>query len=257
MFTAALDGKHDAALLVQDYPPPGLDADRPLYQADTRAFIHATQAAGVPAAVCSSLPENLDSETQALLIAQGIAPLQGISEAVTAIAAAVPFGRARRTCQDGVPSFVPRLVAADETTLKTLDEWEGKRLLIKHGVPVPEGRIVSASTAAEKAADIGFPVATQNLPVIKRHTRQRPAPYVLNLNSKEAVTQAAAEILASASNYLGNPPRIVPGRADGYQFDYRVAGWRTNEPQFGLALTLASGAPWWKCWLTAAHCCCR
>ncbi len=241
VFTTALDGKHDAALLVQDYPPPGLDADRPLYQADTRAFIHATQAAGVPAAVCSSLPENLDSETQGLLIAQGIAPLQGISEAVTAIAAAVPFGRARRTCQDGVPSFVPRLAAADETTLKTLDEWEGKRLLVKHDVPVPEGRIVSASTAAEKAADIGFPVALKLAGDQTLHKTEAGA-LRLNLNSKEEVTRAAAEILASASNYLGNPAK------DCFLVEQMVTNSITellvgvqNEPQFGLALTLASG----------------
>ena len=57
--TVLRDG-HDAALMVQDYPAVVADADRSYYENDTQAFIAATGAVGVPAAICSTLPENLD-----------------------------------------------------------------------------------------------------------------------------------------------------------------------------------------------------
>ena len=63
------------------------------YLSDARSFIAASRAAGVPAAVCSTLPENLDRTTREMLVAVGVAPMQGLREALDA-AASVP-GRAR------------------------------------------------------------------------------------------------------------------------------------------------------------------
>ena len=88
VFSALVEDDYDAALLVQDYPPPHLDEDRHLYQADARAFMQATREAGIPGAVCSSLPENLDTQIQQFLKDHDTAPLQGIGESVQAIAAA-------------------------------------------------------------------------------------------------------------------------------------------------------------------------
>lgn len=96
VFEALLEDPCDAAVLVQDYPLDGLDESRPSYLADAGAFIAAARAAGVPAAVCSTLPENLDRETREMLIANGVAPMQGIRETLDALAGAVWHGRRRR-----------------------------------------------------------------------------------------------------------------------------------------------------------------
>ena len=93
VFDAVLRDPRDVALIVQDYPLAGLDESKDSYLADARTFIAATREAGVPAAVCSTLPENLDRETREMLIAQGVAPMQGIREALDAIAGAVWHGR--------------------------------------------------------------------------------------------------------------------------------------------------------------------
>ena len=95
VFEAMLEDPCDAAVLVQDYPLDGLDESRPSYLADAGAFIAAARAAGVPAAVCSTLPENLDRETREMLIANGVAPMQGIHETLDALAGAVWHGRRR------------------------------------------------------------------------------------------------------------------------------------------------------------------
>jgi acyl-CoA synthetase (NDP forming) len=95
LFEAVLTDAYDAALLVQDYPHPGLDAAKEEYRADARAFMTATRKAGLPAAVVSALPENIDKENRETMIAGGIAPLQGIKEAMVAVAGAAAYGERR------------------------------------------------------------------------------------------------------------------------------------------------------------------
>ena len=96
VFETMLENPRDVAVLVQDYPLEGLDESKDSYLNDAREFIAATRAAGVPAAVCSTLPENIDRSTREMLIAAGVAPMQGIREALDAIAGAVWHGRRRK-----------------------------------------------------------------------------------------------------------------------------------------------------------------
>ena len=79
VFETVLRDPFDVAVIVQDYPLDGLDESKDSYLNDARKFVAATQAAGVPAAVCSTLPENIDRATREMLVAQGVAPMQGIS----------------------------------------------------------------------------------------------------------------------------------------------------------------------------------
>lgn len=95
VFETMLEDPCDVAVIVQDYPLEGLDESKDSYLSDARSFIEATRAAAVPAAVCSTLPENIDRATREMLIAQGVAPMQGIREALDAIAGAVWHGRRR------------------------------------------------------------------------------------------------------------------------------------------------------------------
>ena len=86
---------YDAAMIMQDYPVPVADADRTLYDHDTNAFLAATKAASIPAAICSVFPENLDRPARERIVSGGAAPLQGMKEALTAIAAAARYGERR------------------------------------------------------------------------------------------------------------------------------------------------------------------
>ena len=100
VFDAMLADPCDVALIVQDYPLEGLDESRDSYLSDARSFIAAARAAGVPAAVCSTLPENLDRTTREMLVAEGVAPMQGLREALDAVAGAVWHGRRRQRIRD-------------------------------------------------------------------------------------------------------------------------------------------------------------
>ena len=100
VFDAMLADPCDIALIVQDYPLAGLDESKDSYLSDARSFIAAARAAGVPAAVCSTLPENLDRATREMLVAEGVAPMQGLREALDAVAGAVWHGRRRQRIRD-------------------------------------------------------------------------------------------------------------------------------------------------------------
>jgi len=241
VFSAALAPGYDAALLVQDYPPVEISDDRPYYQADARAFVHATQNAGIPAAVCSSLPENLDHETQATLINKGIAPLQGISEAAVAISASAVFGQVSKKLQSGSDPFIPKIYTPDRSQLVTLDEWQGKRMLRTHHIPVPPGELVNSKTAIETARRIGFPV------VLKLVTNQLPhkteAGVVrLNLANEEEVHQAAHDVLDLGSQVLGQrvDDQLLVEKMLSTTIAELLVGVQ-NDPQFGLVMTLAGG----------------
>ena len=95
-FATFLGDAYDAAIIVQDYPAPGLDDSLVAYRNDAHSFITATAAAAIPAAVCSTLPENLDAETRSMLVANGVAPMQGLHECLDAIAGGAWYSRRRR-----------------------------------------------------------------------------------------------------------------------------------------------------------------
>ena len=84
-----------SAILIQDYPAKGLDESLIFYRNDALAFAKAAANNNIPAAICSTIPENFDKETRELLIAQGVAPMQGIHEALNAISQAVTWKKNR------------------------------------------------------------------------------------------------------------------------------------------------------------------
>ncbi|MDG1236601.1 MAG: CoA-binding protein, partial [Amylibacter sp.] len=57
-----------SAVLVQDYPAKGLDDSKCYYQHDAAAFGKAAAERGLPAAICATIPENLDKDTRRFLI---------------------------------------------------------------------------------------------------------------------------------------------------------------------------------------------
>ena len=241
VFAAALAPGYDAALLVQDYPPPDLGEDRPYYQADARAFVRATANASIPAAVCSSLPENLDADTQHTLIENGVAPLQGIGEATAAIRAAAVFGEALAKRERGGEHFIPSCHPVESRQTVLLDEWQGKQLLAAHQVRIPKGELCSTRDTAETARRIGFPVAlklvTRDLPHKSDHGLVR-----LNLCDTDDIGGIAEEVLSLGSKALGRPAEdriLIEQMADGLIAELLIGV--QNDPQFGLVMTIAPG----------------
>ena len=240
VFRAALLNRDiHSAVLVQDYPATGLDESKIYYLNDALAFGNATRSFGIPAAICSTLPENLDFQTRRDLIEQGIAPMQGLHETLNAVkAAAWWFGR--RSDLSLHPND-KMSVHDNQRPCFAINEAEGKVLLRDAGFQVPTGNLASSKTASSVAAKIGYPVVLKMMGSKLLHKTDAGA-VTLNIKSQEALKEAINSMRDSVKAYdpvaetdvfliekMANPPLAE-----------LVVGLR-QDPQFGWVLTLGSG----------------
>ena len=243
LFGSVLADGYDAALLVQDYPHPDLECGKQEYLADARAFIAATRKAEIPAAVVSALPENIDRDSREMMIAGGIAPLQGIKEAMIGVAGAAAYGerRARLTAAGNAAALRLSRAGPSAGEIEDLSEWEGKQRLADAGIPVPEGRLAAAKTAPAAAEELGFPVAVK---MVSRHLAHKTEAGAvrLGLGSAAEVADAVAAITESVS-------ACAPDALSGEFLVERMIGEPVAEvligirrdSQFGQVMVLASG----------------
>ena len=230
---------HDAAVIVQDYPAPGLDESKPWYRNDTLSFIAAAKAQGLPAAVCSTIPENLDAETRNFLVAEGVAPMQGIEECMAAIAAAAWHGERRAEIATG--NRQPLVKPLPDGSPHLLDEAAAKKLLAARSIAVPRSRICSGADAPSLADALGFPVALKMVSARLPHKTEAGA-VRLGLSSKEAIAEAVQRMKADVTAFNADALTdvfLVEAMVAAPVVELMVSIRR--DPQFGLAMTLAAG----------------
>ncbi len=239
-FVTMMEGDFDATLLVLDYPRPTLKESAG-WDVSVDALIAARRQTGKPAMVLSTLPESLPPPARDRLTAAGIAPLQGLDEALAALGGIAWYqDRLRQIAVQGgarhlglpAPAAVPRQA-------RQLDEWDSKRRLAAFGLPVPEGRLIGAAEAPNAAAELGFPVAAKAVGPALVHKTERAA-VALNLRCKEAVAQAVTNVLSSTAGIPGAGERVLIERmVDGAVAELIVSVRRDD--RFGLALVIGSG----------------
>jgi len=240
VFDTLFADSHDAAVIVQDYPAPGLDESKIYYRNDTLSFIAAAKQQGIAAAVCSTIAENLDAETRGFLVEQGVAPMQGIEECMTAMAAAAWHGERRaEIAAHPPPPLTGAMAAMGEPRL--LDEAAAKALLAARGITVPKGRTATGAEAASAAAEVGFPVALKMVSARLPHKTEAGA-VKLNLAAPEAVAEAVRRMTAAVTAH--DPAAVtdcflIERMAAAPVAELMVSIRR--DPQFGLAMTLAAG----------------
>ncbi|WP_245328916.1 acetate--CoA ligase family protein [Bradyrhizobium centrolobii] len=164
------------------------------------------------------------------MIARGVVPLLGVSEALDAAQAAGSIGRFWLE-----PQAQPvDATAADASTGKcvTLDEAQAKAMLIRAGLPVPKGeRAGNGLDAVASSRRLGFPVALKELGVA--HKSEVGA---VRLNLKEAETVgSAAQDLSPLGSGLYVARMISNGVAE------LIVGV-THDPKFGAVIILGTGS---------------
>jgi acyl-CoA synthetase (NDP forming) len=235
VFATALRDPVDAALLVIDYPLPGTP-----YAADVDAAVAALRRsaaeAGVPAAVVSVLPESLPAEAREELLLHGVAPLQGLSEAISALAACARLGE--RLAQ-GAPPAYPDLRPPPPATA-ALDERSAKELLADFGISVPDGALVpnaGPAAAADAAAELGFPVAVKLASAQLPHKSEAGA-VALDLRD-EAEVETAVEAMLARNRGVRLDGVLVERMVGGGVCELIVGARR--DPAFGHVLLVGSG----------------
>ena len=240
VFETAIAGLHaDVAVLVQDYPAAGLDESKGYYRADAAAFIAAAKACGIPAAICATIPENLDRETRDWLVSQGIAPMQGLHETLDAIRASVLWSQ--RTAQLAANPPMPLAKPAPSFATVVLDEADGKALLRQFGLPIPPGEVASGAAVSAVATQIGYPVVLKMMGSRLAHKSEAGA-VALNLSNDGALSDALVKMKADVARHdpLAVTDRFLVERMAPRPLAELLVNLR-QDAQFGLVMTLGAG----------------
>ena len=205
MFSKAITvTEADTAVLVQDYPAVGLDASKVFYERDAAAFAQAAKEQGLPAVICSTMPENMDEQTRQLLISKAVAPMQGIHEALNAIHAAANWLEVRHRILLDEPEPLTPTCEWREQAMVTEDK--SKLWLVTNGFSVPEGRVVSEKDVCSVASELGYPVALKMISPLLAHKTEAGA-VVLNLKDSDTLIIASKQMKVDVTAY--NPKAVI------------------------------------------------
>ena len=187
-FTEVLKSKFDLGLIVMDVPREDR-CDSAEWKTGISAFIAAGKAAGARTGVLATLNECMPEAYAQELMAQGVVPLMGIDEALTAIELAAFIGRTE-PLPPASGGRLPRGQSPGAIKDHSLSEWEAKVALAGFGLVVPEGRLVANAAGARAAfAAIGGPVAVKACSRTLLHKTEAGA---VRLNLRTADEAAAA-----------------------------------------------------------------
>jgi len=241
ILNALLTDEPDAAVLVQDYPLPAIDESKGSYLADAGAFVASTRAAKVPAAICSTLPENIDQETREYLIKQGVAPMQGLHDCLEAIEASAWFSRRRKVIADAEP-VLPGIgiVLSDGGTTepRVLSERVAKERLTLNGICIPDAQIADHESLAQAADTLGFPLVLKWAGDVIAHKTEAGA-VVVGIDSLPKLRRTAIT-MQKRINRSDENARFLVERMQPQPIVELLLGVR-RDPQFGLTLTMGQG----------------
>lgn len=205
-FRTMLEDDYDVAVMNAD----GGDAEEG--SPSLRAWIRAARETGTQAAIVATMPDYMSPNAHRLCREAGIAALQGLDDAVAAIAAAVRQGARRGVPQDDL-AILPPAVGPGGT--RVLNEEESKALLAAAGVPFPRRRFVGPEAVGAAAHAIGFPLVLKAVSAEVPH-KNRFGAVAVGLGDGAAVDTALAAMAARFS-----AAGIVP---EGYMVEEMVAG---------------------------------
>jgi acyl-CoA synthetase (NDP forming) len=243
VFKCLLEDGYDSAVLVQDYPSAGLDESKPFYRADSDSFITACQTASIPAAICSTLPENLDAETRGHILQAGIAPMQGIETCMQAISAAAHYGK-KRAALLANPSQPFSTTPLMDGNFRQLDEASAKTILAGAAISVPsfhQLKMPEARAGTLNHIDLAYPVAAKICSSDIGHKTEIGG-VRLNITSKRELSTAIADILTNVQRHA--PDARLEGILIESMIENPIAELMVSlrrDAQFGLILTIASG----------------
>jgi len=227
-FSAVLSGGFDVSMLILDTPTnPKMTAASWITTA--RAYMRAQKATGARAAVVSSLQEGMPLSLAAELSANGVAPMMGFDDALTAFEAASFIGR-NWARNEALPE-----VTKEETrggSEVSLSEYEAKQLLKSFGLSVPESIVCKAADAVAAAEKLGFPVTLKVSSAAIAHKTEAGG-VALNLKTADEVKAAAARMAKLA------PDVLVERMVTGVVAELIIG--LTRDPQFGTALVIGAG----------------
>jgi acyl-CoA synthetase (NDP forming) len=240
-FTSLLREHADKAVLVVDHPQQA-EGISPSVEAMIRALERASAATGVPAGISSINPESMPPAMRDRLIRAGLAPLQGLHDAMRAIKGTAAYAEWRAAFAGGRrPAALIDTARGDARQARLLDEAEGKAALSRHGLVVPEGRVVTLDDVAAAARELGGRVVVKGLHEQLAHKTEAGA-VALGLASPEDAAKAARDMVAHVARHAPaiRLERFLVERMLPRPVAEVLVGVQQDE-QFGLTLSIGVG----------------
>ena len=150
----------------------------------------------VLASIADCMPKRIIKECQKY----GIAPMIGLDICLKALNHSYRIGLAFQ--KSSLQSIEILRSLSHPSKISTLTEFEGKKLLKKYGIPVPDGKIITSTSEALMAADkIHYPITLKVSDVELAHKTELGA-VVLNINNPLALEKACQDLFKIGSSLL-------------------------------------------------------
>jgi acyl-CoA synthetase (NDP forming) len=153
-----------------------------------------------PVLVASVFPDGLPSDLRRQLTEAGLICLQGLDDALAAIAAAGNYYSLRRAVLTDSENRELPAPPPEPRSVIQLDEAEGKAALAGCGLTIPKGVTGSAGQVIAQAETLGYPLAVKLLSADLAHKNHAGAVH-LNVGSKLALEEAVDAIKTSVGAY--------------------------------------------------------
>jgi len=150
----------------------------------------------VLASIADCMPKRIIKECQKY----GIAPMIGLDICLKALNHSYRIGLAFQ--KSPLQSIEILRSLSHSSKISTLTEFEGKKLLKKYGIPVPDGKIITSTSEALMAADkIHYPITLKVSDVELAHKTELGA-VMLNINDPLALEKACQDLFKIGSSLL-------------------------------------------------------
>ena len=150
----------------------------------------------VLASIADCMPKRIIKECQKY----GIAPMIGLDICLKALNHSYRIGLAFQ--KSSMQSIEILRSLSHPSKISTLTEFEGKKLLKKYGIPVPDGKIISSTSEALIAAEkIHYPITLKVSDVELTHKTELGA-VMLNINDPLALEKACQDLFKIGSSLL-------------------------------------------------------
>lgn len=150
----------------------------------------------VLASIADCMPKRIIKECQKY----GIAPMIGLDICLKALNHSYRIGLAFQ--KSAMHSIEILRSLSRSSKISTLTEFEGKKLLKKYGIPVPDGKIITSTSEALMAAEkIHYPITLKVSDVELAHKTELGA-VMLNINDPLALEKACQDLFKIGSSLL-------------------------------------------------------
>ena len=189
-FQAVYEGSQNINVNVIDFPIEGI-CDPIEWGAAIQAITDAKENTAANVVAVSTLHENFPPKYQNAMLEHSIPPMVGMVECVDALADSVEFARKANS----VSSLMPLLnMTPCRGAEVSLDEFKGKQQLLRAGMSVVVGELVSSVEEAVSAATrIGYPVVAKMSSVETVHKSDVDG-VILDIQSDDDLMQACESI---------------------------------------------------------------